>query len=49
MLLPRIFRNKDSPNTYIYICSSNCYYDTFADNISSGRLKNKVPLLYYAF
>ena len=49
MLLPKIFRNKDSPNIYTYICSNNSYYDTFANDISSGSLKNKFPLLYYAF
>ena len=47
MLLPKIFRNKDSSNIYTYICSSNSYYDTFADDISSDSVRNKSPLLYY--
>ena len=38
-MLPKLFKEKDHPN--IYICSSNSYYDTFAGNISTGRLKIK--------
>ena len=33
----------------VYICRSNNYYETFADNISIDRLKTKIPLLFSTF
>ena len=33
----------------VYICCSNNYYEKFADNISSDRLKTKIPLLLSTF
>ena len=40
---------KDNKCLDIYICHSNNYHDTFADNISIDRLKTKIPLLFSAF
>ena len=40
---------KDNNCLYIYICCSNIYRDTFADNISIDRLITKIPLLFSAF
>ena len=34
---------------YIYICRSNNYYETFANNISLDRLKTKIPFLLSTF
>ena len=40
---------KDNKCLDVYICRSNNYYETFADNISLDRLKTKIPLLLSAF
>ena len=40
---------KDNKCLDVYICRSNNYYDTFADNISLDRLKTKILLLLSAF
>ena len=37
---------KDNKCLDVYICRSNNYYETFADNISIDRLKTKIPLLF---
>ena len=47
MLLPKNFKTNDSPN--VYICSSDSYYDTFANDILLHKPKRKVPLVYYVF
>ena len=40
---------KDNKCLDVYICRSNNYYETFADNISLDRLKTKIPLLLSTF
>ena len=40
---------KDNKCLDVYICRSNNYYETFADNISIDRLKTKIPLLFSTF
>ena len=40
---------KDNKCLDVYICCSNNYRDTFADNISIDRLITKIPLLFSAF
>ena len=45
--IPHVLKNNKSLD--VYICSSNNYRDTFADNISIDRLKTKIPLLFSAF
>ena len=40
---------KDNKCLDIYICHSNNYHDTFADNISIYKLKTKIPFLFSAF
>ena len=40
---------KDNKCLDVYICRSNNYYETFADNISLDRLKTKIPLLLNTF
>ena len=45
--IPHVLKNNKSLDEYI--CSSNNYRDTFADNISIDRLKTKIPLLFSAF
>ena len=40
---------KDNKCLDVYICPSNNYYETFADNISLDRLKAKIPLLWSTF
>ena len=40
---------KDNKCLDVYICRSNNYYETFADNISIDRLKTKIPLLFCTF
>ena len=40
---------KDHKCLDVYICRSNNYHDTFADNISIDRLKTKIPLLFSTF
>ena len=41
--------SKDNRCLDVYICRSNNYYETFADNISIDRLKTKIPLLFSTF
>ena len=43
----KIFKNDDSPD--VYVCSSDSYYDTFANDILLHKPKRKVPFVYYAF
>ena len=45
--LPHV--SKDNKCLDVYICCSNNYYETFADNISLDRLKTKIPLLFSTF
>ena len=40
---------KDNKCLDVYICRSNNYYETFADNISLDRLKTKISLLMSTF
>ena len=40
---------KDNKCLDVYICRSNNYYETCADNISIDRLKTKIPLLFSTF
>ena len=40
---------KDNKCLDVYICCSNNYRDTFADNISIDRLITKIPLLFSTF
>ena len=40
---------KDNKCLDVYICRSNNYRETFADNISIDRLKTKIPLLFSTF
>ena len=40
---------KDNKCLDVYICRSNNYYETFADNISLDRLRTKIPLLLSTF
>ena len=40
---------KDNKCLDVYICRTNNYYETFADNISIDRLKTKIPLLFSTF
>ena len=40
---------KDNKCLDVYICRSNNYYETFADNISLDRLKAKIPSLLSTF
>ena len=40
---------KDNKCLDVYICRSNNYRDTFADNISIDRLKTKIALLFSTF
>ena len=40
---------KDNKCLDVYVCCSNNYHDTFADNISIDRLKTKIPLLFSTF
>ena len=41
--------SKDNRCLDVYICRSNNYYETFADNISIDRLKIEIPLLFSTF
>ena len=45
--LPHVL--KDNKCLDVYICRSNNYYETFAENISIDRLKTKIPLLFSIF
>ena len=47
ILLPKILKDKDSPT--IYICCSDNFYDTFVGNITAGRSRKKIPLVYHHF
>ena len=40
---------KDNKCLDVYVCHSNNFFETFADNISLDRLKIKIPLLLSAF
>ena len=40
---------KDNKCLDVYICRSNNYHETFADNISLDRLEAKTPLLLSTF
>ena len=40
---------KDNKCLDVYICRSNNYYETFADNISLDRIKTKISLLLNTF
>ena len=40
---------KDNKCLDVYICRSNNYYDTLADNVSIDRLKTKIPMLFNTF
>ena len=40
---------KDNKCLDVYICRSNNYYETFADNISLDRTKTKISLLLNTF
>ena len=40
---------KDDKCLDVYVCCSNNYHDTFADNISIDILKTKIPLLFSSF
>lgn len=46
-LLPKILKDKDSPT--IYICCRDNFYDTFVGNITTARLRKKIPLVYHYF
>ena len=45
--IPHVLKGKKCLD--VYICRSNNYYETFADNISLDRLKAKIPSLLSTF